>query len=72
MGSLSEGRPTNSRTENRSAEVLLADHPFIRLRSSVYLAHVMDRELARMKARLNEFAEIDATMSITACVASGR
>lgn len=52
--------------------MLLADHPFIRLRSSVYLAHVMDRELARMKARLNEFAEIDATMSITACVASGR
>lgn len=58
-------------TEKRSAEALLADFPFVRFRSNVPLAHMIDRELARMNVRLNEVAEIDTIASITACVANG-
>lgn len=58
-------------TEERSAEALLADFPYVRFRSNVPLAHMIDRELARMNIRLNEVAEIDTIASITACVANG-
>jgi DNA-binding transcriptional LysR family regulator len=58
-------------TDAMSAEALLTTFPYVRFRSGVPLAHMIDRELARMSVRLNEVAEIDTIASITACVANG-
>ena len=58
-------------TPELPAEELLTRHPFIRFRSNVPLAHMIDLELARMNLRLNEIAEIDTIAAITACVANG-
>ncbi|QYO75196.1 LysR substrate-binding domain-containing protein [Devosia salina] len=54
-----------------SASDLLARFPFVRFRSNVPLAHMIDRELARMNVVLNEVAEMDTVSSITACVING-
>lgn len=54
-----------------SASDLLARFPFVRFRSNVPLAHMIDRELARMNVVLNEVAEMDTVSSITACVVNG-
>ncbi len=53
------------------AEALLTRFPYIRFRSNVPLAHMIDLELARMNLTLNEVAEIDTIAAITACVANG-
>lgn len=58
-------------TEPASAADLLAKFPFVRFRSNVPLAHMIDRELARMNIMLSEVAEMDTVSSITACVANG-
>jgi DNA-binding transcriptional LysR family regulator len=58
-------------SEPASAFDLLAKFPFVRFRSNVPLAHMIDRELARMNVTLNEVAEMDTVSSITACVANG-
>lgn len=58
-------------TEPASAADLLAKFPFVRFRSNVPLAHMIDRELARMNIMLTEVAEMDTVSSITACVANG-
>ncbi|MBW4653511.1 MAG: LysR family transcriptional regulator [Kaiparowitsia implicata GSE-PSE-MK54-09C] len=58
-------------TEPASAATLLAKFPFVRFRSNVPLAHMIDRELARMNIMLSEVAEMDTVSSITACVANG-
>lgn len=54
-----------------TAEGYLSSLPFVRFRSSVPLAHMIDRELARMNLPLNEIAEIDTISAIVACVANG-
>ena len=54
-----------------TAEGYLTAYPLVRFRSNVPLAHMIDRELARMNLPLNEIAEIDTISAIVACVASG-
>ena len=54
-----------------TAEGYLSRYPFVRFRSNVPLAHMIDRELARMNLPLNEIAEIDTVSAIVACVANG-
>ena len=54
-----------------TADGYLSHYPFVRFRSNVPLAHMIDRELARMNLPLNEIAEIDTVSAIVACVANG-
>ena len=54
-----------------SAAGYLTRYSFVRFRSNVPLAHLIDRELARMNLALNEIAEIDTISAIVACVANG-
>lgn len=54
-----------------SATGYLTRYPLVRFRSNVPLAHMIDRELARMNLTLNEIAEIDTVSAIVACVANG-
>jgi DNA-binding transcriptional LysR family regulator len=54
-----------------SAEELLSRYAYVRFRSDVPLAHMIDLELSRMKVMLNEVAEIDTISAIVACVANG-
>jgi DNA-binding transcriptional LysR family regulator len=58
-------------TQPGTARDLLGKHPFVRFRSNVPLAHMIDRELARMNLVLNEVAEMDTVSLITACVVNG-
>lgn len=55
---------------NTAAEVL-ASQPFIRFRSNVPLAALVEGELGRMNVTLNEIAEMDTISAIVACVANG-
>ncbi|WP_374298286.1 LysR family transcriptional regulator [Paracoccus sp. (in: a-proteobacteria)] len=52
-------------------EEFLTRYPFIRFRSNVPLAHMVDLELARLNLPLNEIAEIDTIAAIASCVANG-
>ena len=52
-------------------EEFLARYPFVRFRSNVPLAHLIDLELARMNIPLSEVAEIDTVSAIVSCVANG-
>ncbi len=54
-----------------TAPELLARYPYIRLRSNVPLAHMIDLELARLGIALTEVAEIDTIAAIVPCVAHG-
>jgi len=54
-----------------TAEGYLSHYPFVRFRSNVPLAHMIDRELARTNLPLYEIAEIDTVSAIVACVANG-
>jgi DNA-binding transcriptional LysR family regulator len=54
-----------------SAEEFLARYPYVRFRSNVPLAHMIDLELARLDVSLNEVAEIDTISAIVSCVANG-
>lgn len=58
-------------TPEMSGGEMLARFPYVKFRSNVPLAHMIDRELARMNVLLNEVAEMDTISSITACVANG-
>jgi DNA-binding transcriptional LysR family regulator len=58
-------------TPEMSGGEMLARFPYVKFRSNVPLAHMIDRELARMNVVLNEVAEMDTISSITACVANG-
>src|SRR5690606_38605283 len=58
-------------TPTGTAEQWLPEMPFVRFRNDVPLAHMIDRELARMNVMLNDVAEMDTVSSITACVAHG-
>jgi len=49
----------------------LSRYPYVRFRSNVPLAHMIDLELARMNVVLNEVAEIDTVLAIVSCVANG-
>ena len=53
------------------AEELLARYPYVRFRSNVPLAHMIDLELARLAIPLAEVAEIDTIAAIVSCVANG-
>jgi DNA-binding transcriptional LysR family regulator len=53
------------------AEEFLARYPYVRFRSNVPLAHMIDLELARLDIPLNEVAEIDTVSAIMSCVANG-
>lgn len=54
-----------------TAEEFLARYPYVRFRSNVPLAHMIDLELARLDVTLNEVAEIDTISAIVSCVANG-
>jgi DNA-binding transcriptional LysR family regulator len=54
-----------------SAEEFLAAYPYVRFRSNVPLAHMIDLELARLDVPLTEVAEIDTVAAIVSCVANG-
>jgi len=58
-------------TPEMAGREMLARFPYVRFRSNVPLAHMIDRELAHMNVVLNEVAEMDTVSSITACVANG-
>jgi DNA-binding transcriptional LysR family regulator len=53
------------------AEEFLVRYPYVRFRSNVPLAHMIDLELARLDMPLNEVAEIDTVSAIMSCVANG-
>jgi DNA-binding transcriptional LysR family regulator len=53
------------------ANELLESLPFIRFRSPVPLANLIDTELARLGLRLKEIAEIDTIAAIVPCVQHG-
>jgi DNA-binding transcriptional LysR family regulator len=55
----------------RPGEDLLRDLPFIRFRSAVPLANLIDTELARHGVPLTEIAEIDSIAAIVTCVKFG-
>lgn len=50
---------------------MLVSHPFVRFRSAVPLARLIEAELGRLNLPLVDIAEMDAISSITACVAHG-
>lgn len=54
-----------------SCREFLSRYPYVRFRSNVPLAHMIDLELARMNVVLNEVAEIDTVLAIVSCVANG-
>jgi DNA-binding transcriptional LysR family regulator len=54
-----------------SGREILESLPFLRFRSSVPLAYLIDTELARQGLRLNEVAEIDTIAAIVPCVKAG-
>lgn len=54
-----------------TAEDYLRRYPYVRFRSNVPLAHMIDLELARMNIALNEVAEIDTVSAIVSCVENG-
>jgi DNA-binding transcriptional LysR family regulator len=58
-------------TPQGSGRKLLESLPFIRFRSAVPLAYLIDTELARQGVRLNEIAEIDTIAAIVPCVKAG-
>jgi DNA-binding transcriptional LysR family regulator len=58
-------------TPQLSGRELLQSLPFIRFRSAVPLANLIDTELAREGLRLNEIAEIDTVAAIVQCVRYG-
>ncbi|MCV2448296.1 LysR family transcriptional regulator [Paracoccus sp. DMF] len=50
---------------------MLAAHPFVRFRSNVPLALLIESELGRMNLTLNDIAEMDTIAAVTACVENG-
>mgnify|MGYP002717585106 CR=1 FL=1 len=50
---------------------MLVSHPYVRFRSPVPLARLIEAELGRMNLPLRDIAEMDTISAITACVASG-
>ena len=52
------------------AEILTA-HPYIRFRSNVPLARLIEAELGRMNVSLYDIAEMDTISAVTACVENG-
>ncbi|MFC3570188.1 LysR family transcriptional regulator [Paracoccus simplex] len=50
---------------------MLVSHPYVRFRSAVPLARLIEAELGRLNLPLVDIAEMDAISSITACVAHG-
>ena len=50
---------------------MLVSHPYVRFRSPVPLARLIEAELGRLNLPLIDIAEMDAISSITACVAHG-
>lgn len=50
---------------------LLGEHPFIRYKRNVPLAHLIDAEMARMGIRTQASMEIDSMYAIVTCVAAG-
>ncbi|NHF74545.1 LysR family transcriptional regulator [Paracoccus xiamenensis] len=58
-------------TPMTDAATLLESHPFVRFRSNVPLALMIEAELGRMNLTLNDIAEMDTVAAVTACVANG-
>lgn len=54
-----------------TVEEVLAAYPYIRFRSNVPLAALIETELGRTNPPLNEMAEMDTISAIVACVANG-
>ena len=54
-----------------SAKGILTDLPFVRFRSNVPLAHLIDTELARKNIVTDDIAEIDTITAIVECVVAG-
>lgn len=50
---------------------MLVSHPYVRFRSPVPLARLIEAELGRMNLPLRDIAEMDTISAITACVAHG-
>lgn len=50
---------------------MLAAHPFVRFRSNVRLALLIESELGRMNLTLNDITEMDTIAAVTACVENG-
>ena len=58
-------------TLGETVEEILASQPYIRFRSNVPLATLIEGELGRMNITANDIAEMDTITAITACVANG-
>ncbi|WP_199259619.1 LysR family transcriptional regulator [Paracoccus binzhouensis] len=50
---------------------MLVSHPYVRFRSAVPLARLIEAELGRLNLPLVDIAEMDTISAITACVANG-
>lgn len=58
-------------TASTSVAEMLTTHPYIRFRSNVPLARLIEAELGRMNLSLNDIAEMDTISAVTACVENG-
>lgn len=58
-------------TSGETVEEILATQPYIRFRSNVPLAVLIEDELSRMNVVLNDIAEMDTIAAVTACVEHG-
>lgn len=58
-------------TQPLSVAEMLTAHPYIRFRSNVPLARLIEAELGRMNLSLNDIAEMDTISAVTACVENG-
>lgn len=58
-------------TPPASVAQILTRYPYIRFRTNVPLAALIETELGRLNLPINDIAEIDTISAITACVANG-